>query len=108
MRRKLYRAIVAAVVGLTAFMLLGAGACEHRGTVDAPIDESLQDNQAPLIINMPDTFMNLALKCVGGDLVMAHTRNAAPTVIPGADSCKPGQAEKLRIPRVGNVQPAGS
>lgn len=85
---------VLGVVGAT--VVLTAGACEDRGTVDAPIDPQLQDNQAPFIVNMPDGYLNLALKCLGDDLLVAHTRQAAPVVVPDSDLCGPGTS----IPQV--------
>lgn len=91
------------VGALAAGLLLTAGACERRGTRDAPIDASKQDNQAPFIVNMPNGYMNLALKCVGDDLVIAHTRAAAPVVVADASSCAPGEAERVGIPRVGGT-----
>lgn len=72
---------------LTALLVLTAGSCESRGTGDAPVDTRLMDETAPYIINMPDQFMNLALKCVGDDLIVAHTREAPPLYIPDADPC---------------------
>lgn len=87
------RRIAVVVLGLA---VLGAGcASEKHGTRDAPINTSLQDNQAPFIINMPDGFMNMALKCVGTDLVIAHTRIAAPVVVPGAALCAEGAANGI-------------
>lgn len=77
-------------------VLLTAGACEERGTRDAPIDARLQDNSAPFIVNMPNKYMNLALKCIGDDLVIAHTRQAAPVVIADSDACLEG----TDVPRV--------
>lgn len=85
--------------GAALALLLTAGACEDRGTVDAPIDQRLQDNQAPLIVNMPDGFMNLALKCVGSTLVAAHTRQGPPVLVAESDACAEGRAESLGIPR---------
>lgn len=101
-RRIALAVIVAPFIGLA----LTAGACERRGTVDAPINQGLQDNQAPLIVNEPDGYMNFALKCLGGDLLAAHTRNAAPIIVSGSTACKPGAAEALKIPRVGGVVPS--
>lgn len=94
------RRVAIGLAGVLGAILLSAGACEDRGTVDAPIDQDLQDNQAPFIVNMPDGYMNLALKCLGRDLLVAHTRAAAPTVLPDADACAEGNAERFGIPRI--------
>lgn len=93
---------VPAILGLTA------ASCERRGTRDAPIDTALQDNSAPFIINGPDTYHNLALKCVGADLIIVHTRQAPPVVTPNASACKSGEAEKYGIPRVRGIVPAAN
>ena len=86
-----------AVLGVVgAVVLLTAGACEDRGTGDAPVDRSLIDDQAPFIVNMPDGFMNLALKCLGDDLIVAHTRQASPTIVVDSELCGPGS----RVPQV--------
>jgi hypothetical protein len=84
------RRTTALVVATSALLVATAGACEERGTNDAPIDLNLQDDTAPYIINMPDGYMNLALKCIGDDLVIAHTREAAPLVVESADVCREG------------------
>jgi len=85
-------------VGLLV-VTLGACASETHGTKDAPIDTSLQDNQAPFIVNMPDTFHNLALKCAGGDLLISHTREGAPIVAEDNALCAEGSTSK--VPKVG-------
>ncbi len=73
-----------------ALLAVLAVACskEERGVVDAPIDPGLQDDSAPLIVNMPDKFMNLALKCIDTTLVVSHTREAATVVIDDASLCQ--------------------
>ena len=92
------RRLLVVLGGIGVGLVLTAGACEDRGTVDAPIDRSLQDNQPPFIVNMPDGYMNLALKCLGDDLVIAHTRQASPLLVPDSDLCGPGTA----VPQVGD------
>lgn len=90
--RRLGISVGAVAVGL----VLTAGACEERGTNDAPIDRSLQDDQAPFIVNMPNGYMNLALKCLGDDLIVAHTRSASPIMVPDSELCGPGS----QVPQV--------
>ena len=90
------RRMLIGVGALGALLVLTAGACEDRGTIYAPIDRNLQDNQAPYIVNMPDGYMNLALKCLGDDLIVAHTRQAAPIVVADSELCGPGS----QIPQV--------
>lgn len=84
------RRLLIVLVAIGAAVVLTAGACEDRGTRDAPIEPSLQDNQAPFIVNMPNGYMNLALKCLGDDLIVAHTRQAAPVVLQDSALCGPG------------------
>lgn len=90
------RRMMVAMAAVVALLVLTAGACEDRGTNDAPIDPNLQDDQAPFIVNMPDGYMNLALKCLGDDLIVAHTRAAAPVVLPDSDLCLDGS----QVPQV--------
>ena len=73
---------------------------DRKGLGDSPVDKGRHDDQAPYIINMPNGFMNLALKCVSKDLVVSHTRQAPPVVVANAASCAEGEAERLGIPRV--------
>lgn len=90
------------VIAAGALAVLGLAGCasEDRGTRDAPVDARLQDNQAPLIVNMPNGYMNPALKCVGDMLIISHTRAASPVAIDEASPCAEGVAEELGIPRV--------
>jgi hypothetical protein len=83
----------ARTLALAAVLVVGAGACgdSSHGTQDSPVEPAnQQDNRAPHIINMPDGFMNLAFKCNGKDGVYAHTRDAAPVVIPNDPNCGVG------------------
>lgn len=92
------RKLLASLALLVAIPFVAASSCESRGTRDAPIDTRLQDNQAPYIVNEPDGFMNLALKCLGGDLIIAHTRQGAPVVLEDNELCAEGATNG--IPRV--------
>jgi len=86
-------------VAIATVAVAGAGcARESRGERDAPVDRNLQDNQAPFIVNMPDGYMNLALKCLGKDLVIGHTRVAVPQVLPDHEWCAEGAV--TGVPRV--------
>ena len=71
-------------------ILVSCGADEDKGTRDAPIDTRLQDNSAPYVVNMPDSFMNIAIKCIGPNGIYAHTRPAAPVVVPDDPLCVNG------------------
>jgi len=94
-----------ALASVTAVVILTAGACEDRGTRDAPIDTRLQDNTAPYIVNMPDQYENLALKCLGNDLLVSHTREAPPLVVEDADAC----VNDSDVPRVNlDISSSGS
>ena len=93
-------------VAILAVASTACGAQAKRGYRDAPIDQRLQDNTAPYVVNSPNTFPNLTLKCVGGDLLVTTTREAAPVIGVGASACKPGAAEAIGIPRVGGYVPS--
>ena len=98
-------AVVILFVGLLTYVklvdtYLKYQANAERGFRDAPVDLVLQDNVAPFIVNMPDKFANLALKCLEGDLMVSHTRNGAIVVAPNASVCLPGAAERVGVPRI--------
>lgn len=94
----MYRRTMAAAA-LAACVALASCSQAKRGFRDAPIDQSKQDNQAPFIVNEPNLFANLALKCLGHDLLIVTTREAAPVVAPDADLCSEANAGN-GIPRV--------
>lgn len=99
-RKTLLTAAGIAIVGVSC-------ASGERGTIDAPIDSTKQENSAPYIVNGPNGYHNLALKCLGADLLVTHTRQAPPIVVVGASSCRPGVAEAIGIPRVAGYAPTG-
>ena len=66
----------------------------------APVDKGRQDDQAPYVVNMPNGYLNMALKCVASDLLVSHTRIAPPVVVANSSACDEGVAEKLGIPRI--------
>ncbi len=61
---------------------------EDRGFGDAPVGTS--DDSSAEIINFPNTFMNVAFKCFGPNGIYAHTREAAPLVVPNDPQCAEG------------------
>lgn len=70
-----------------AFMLATTGCADSgHGTIDAPVDQQ-QNNEPAHIVNMPDGFMNIAWKCEGHNGIYAHTRDAAPVVVPNDPNC---------------------
>jgi len=90
-------AIAAAAVAGVALL----GACnswkEDRGVGDAPVGKS--NDSAAYVINMPDTFMNLAWRCVGENGIYTHTREAAPVIVPADPNCAEGGLwERLDMP----------
>lgn len=102
------RRIILLALALAGLVLVGCTDQDEKGTGDTAVDRNLQDDQPPLILNFPNDFMNVALKCVGGDLIVTHRRNPAPPLLGvGATACRPGEAEKLGIPRVKGVVPSG-
>lgn len=78
------------LIGLAALALAGCGQSwnDKHGLGDAPVGNA---NDGPAyIVNMPDTFMNVAFKCLGPNGVYAHTREAAPVIIKDDANCAPG------------------
>lgn len=79
------RLTIAAVV--TAALLVAG--CDNynneRGRGDAPVESS--DDSPAVIINFPDQFHNIAFKCMGGNGLYTHTREAAPVVIVDDPEC---------------------
>ncbi|MCU0270468.1 MAG: hypothetical protein MUF83_17720 [Acidimicrobiales bacterium] len=89
MRRR--HVIIASTAALGVGVVLGVGCSEYndeRGRGDAPIGKF---NDSPAyVVNMPDQFHNIAIRCVGGNGIYAHTREAAPTVIVDDPLCAEG------------------
>lgn len=77
------RLIVAGILLLTA-----CGDTSSTGDSDPPAREDIDDSPPLAVINMPDTFMNIAFKCMGVNGIYAHTREAAPVIIPNDPECK--------------------
>lgn len=72
-------AAMTALVGCSAFN-------DSRGKGDAPVGS--RDDTPAEVINMPDSFMNVAHKCYGVNGIYAHTREAAPVVVPNDPMCR--------------------
>lgn len=71
-------------------MLLTFAACsnDEEGRGDAGVGD--WDDTPAHVINMPDSFMNVAFKCMGVNGIYAHTREGAPIVIPNDPMCQTG------------------
>lgn len=79
-----------AAAAASVVLLVGCGTAE-RGTVDSPVEAGPQQNNAPAhIVNFPDGFPNIAIKCDGRTGIYTTTREAAPTVIPDDPRCTTG------------------
>jgi hypothetical protein len=78
------------IAGLALILVLGGCSAwnDAHGKGDAPVGR--QDDSPAYVINMPDGFMNFAFKCNGKDGLYAHTRDAAPVVIPNDPNCTAG------------------
>lgn len=60
---------------LTAVVLAGCAQASH-GTQDAPVNRHLTDNSQTQVINFPDQFPNVTMKCDHhGHRLFATTRN---------------------------------
>lgn len=81
---KLFRVAVATGV----VVLLASCSNDRRGLGDAPVGP--KDDSPAQIVNFPDTFMNVAFKCLGANGIYTHTREAAPVVIKDDSNCVKG------------------
>jgi type IV pilus biogenesis protein CpaD/CtpE len=70
-----------AAAAVTVALLAGCAQKDH-GTQDAPVDQNHTDNTPAQIINFPDKFENVAVKCDHhGHRIYSTTRNAEPVVV---------------------------
>lgn len=78
------------IIGAGLVLALGLAACsgynEERGRGDAPVG-SRDDSRAD-IVNMPDQFANVAIKCHGPNGIYTTTRQAAPVIVPNDPLCR--------------------
>jgi len=70
---------VAALAGCSDFN-------NDRGKGDAPVGD--RDDAPAVVVNFPDGFMNVAVKCHGPNGIYTHTRAAAPVVVPNDPTCQ--------------------
>ena len=81
-------------IAAAGVFLVGAAGCqsynERRGKGDAPVGAT--DDTPAKVVNFPNGFMNVAFKCIGPNGVYAHTREAAPAVVPDDPNCATGAA----------------
>lgn len=64
-------------------VLLTASSCDEKGLGDAGVGNT--DDREAFVINMPDTFANVAIKCKNGIAFVSTTRDAPVQVIESAD-----------------------
>jgi len=62
-----------------------SGYGKSHGIYDASIGQ--QDTGPAFVIDMPNGYMNVAFKCHGKDGIYAHTRIAAPVIVPNDPNC---------------------
>lgn len=69
--------------------IIGAAACgqydNKRGRGDAPVGSA--DDTPAQVVNFPDLFANVAVKCHKGNGIYVTTRDAAPVVVPNDPAC---------------------
>jgi hypothetical protein len=76
-------------IGVVVVALAGCSAWnDDRGKGDSPVGKT--DDSPARVINMPDGFANLAIKCDRGNGIYVTTRDAAPTVIVNDPNCAKG------------------
>jgi hypothetical protein len=80
--------VAGACACLTVVVAMTGCAQKSNGTQDAPVNQQLTDNTPAEIINFPDKFANVAVKCDHhGHRIYSTTRQAQPVVV--ADSSCP-------------------
>jgi hypothetical protein len=93
------RAWLAGPAALLLAAALVAGCNQYnndRGRGDAPVDRENTNDAPAYVINFPDKFHNVAVKCdPHGFRIFAHTRDGSPPVILPDETCK-GQERGAR------------
>lgn len=86
------RKIAAALA--TAALLFGATACssynDERGKGDAPVQDRKGDDSPAQVINMPDDFRNVAIKCIKGSEPWAFVNTTSDDAMLIQDPAKCG------------------
>lgn len=75
---------------LIVVLALATGCSEYeddRGKGDAPVQNRKGDDKAAVVINFPDGFANIAVKCHKGNGLYVTTREAAPIVVKDDPIC---------------------
>jgi len=72
---------------------------DNRGKGDAPVESRKGDDKAAVVINFPDTFANVALKCYGGTGFVSTTREAPVQVVPEARWCDGDEVSSEVLPK---------
>jgi hypothetical protein len=71
---------------IVAFALGGCSSWNDKhGKGDSPVGKT--DDSPARVVNMPDGFANLAIKCYNGNGIYVTTRDAAPTIIVNDPNC---------------------
>lgn len=90
---------VLGALALTVAFVLGAVGCSgwnnERGLGDAPVMEKNGNDDPAVVINFPDTFANVAIKCFNGTAIISHTREAQPLVIADSTFCDGDKVVKV-------------
>lgn len=78
------------ILGSIAIVLVVSSCGDTSSTGDSDRPTSIDDT-GPVVINFPDTFMNIAFKCLGKNGLYSHTRPGSPVVIVNDPMCsEPG------------------
>lgn len=98
-----WKRVIAGLIAIVATVTL-ATACsswnDHRGKGDAPAGKG--DDSAAAITNMPDTFPNVAVKCLKGDAPWAAVVTTDRIVIMIQDPARCGGKALPGLPAEGN------
>lgn len=86
------RAVLVALI----IVLAGCGSYQDaRGKGDAPIANRTGDDKAAVVINFPDGFANVALKCYRGNGIYSTTREATVVIVRDDPLCDGDEVKPL-------------
>lgn len=87
---------VAALAALSILTLAGCSEYnDQRGKGDAPVQNRAGDDAPAVVINMPDGFSNIAVKCLNGNGLYVTTREAAPVIVKDDSNCAGSTVKRL-------------
>lgn len=91
--------IWAVIIALMCLLVILATGCseynDDRGRGDAPVQNREGDDKPAVVINFPDNFANVAIKCYKGTAVISTTREAPVQIVPDSVMCNGDNVVRL-------------